>query len=455
VNLGTTFHATGPGADSESAQRLVLCVAESELFRKSPRLREFLLYVAKHTLEDRLSEVREQVIAERIFNRKPEQSGQDSIVRAEARNLRKRLELYFVTEGCNEPVIIVMPRGGYSLAFVSRSSRVSSNTLDEVPAEIEKRKIAQPLAAPPTAPLPEVAPKVAEGRRGFPALLVVLTAGTIIFASLALFWYSQNVRLRREIGEGTTPAFPFSAIFNDQQSALIVTSDTGMLQISSLLLHRRISLDDYVSRSYPSIPTTEPPNLLQNWNIYEFTDGREMTVASLLLSRNARFASHITLRSGHAVQLQDFKDNNVVLLGSPISNPWAQLYEDRLNFRCELAPEGRISFRARSPVSNEHQQFPSDDDNQHHRTYARLVFLPRAANAPAALLIAGTTAQSTQSAGEMMADPARLVRSLRTIGVDPFGRPRFFEFLIRLDNFVGGAISPEVTAWRLSPAPER
>ncbi len=454
AELGALAHRSGEVSDVEQARRLVSRVADSSRFQKSPRLREFLLYVAKCTLEHRLLEVREQVIAERIFNRKPELGGQDSIVRAEARNLRKRLELYFADEGRDEPTIIVMPRGGYSLAFIVRTSE----QLDFLGADKQPESELQTLL--PTQSDASTDVVVKPSKTEFPhkttrykTLAFIFFATTFIFAGLALFWYLRDAKLRMQIGEVQT-TFPLAAIFNDRQSGLIVTSDTGMLQISSMLLRRRVSLDEYVSRNYPTIPPTNPPNLLQNWNIYEFTDGREMTVANLLLSRNARFANHISLRSGHAVQLQDFKENNVVLIGSPISNPWAQLYEDKLNFPCELAADGRIVYRNRRPHRNEQDQFPSDDDIQHHRTYARLAFLPATTNSPAALLIAGTTAQSTQSAGELAVDQARLSRALRGIGIDPFAQPRFFELLIRLDNFVGGAILPEVVAWRLSPAVE-
>jgi hypothetical protein len=448
--MGATLHQNGRTADLENARRLVARVADSLLFQKSPRLREFLLYAAKCTLEDRLLEVREQVIAERVFSRKPELGDQDNIVRAEARNLRKRLEMYFSNEGRDEQTIIVMPKGGYSLAFVSRPS---ISVVDENQVETEPQK-----APPATVPSSEI--RLFEtpvhslpAHRRYGILIFGLALTTFFFAGLSFFWYSQNAKLRGEMGV-TPAAFPFSSIFKDQQTALIVTSDTGLLQISSLL-HRRVSLDEYISRSYPNVPPTDPPNLLRNWNIYEFTDGREMTIANLLLSRSAQFASHIFLRSGHAVQLQDFKENSVVLIGSPISNPWAQLYEDKLNFRCDVQPDGRIIYWNRSPHSHEQQQFPSEDDNQHHRTYARLAFLPPTANAHATLLIAGTTAQATQSAGELMVDQTRFSRSLQTMGIDALGQPRFFEFLIRLDNFVGGAILPEVVAWRVSPAPER
>lgn len=76
-----------------------------------------------------------------------------------------------------------------------------------------------------------------------------------------------------------------------------------------------------MARSYPNIPNIDLPDLVRNWNVYEFTDGRETAIAGLILQRNAQFAPHISLRSGHQVQLDDFKDHNVVLIGSEISNP--------------------------------------------------------------------------------------------------------------------------------------
>src|SRR5258708_15325973 len=89
---------------------LVDRVANGPVFQKSPRLREFLLYVADCTINERLEGVREQQIAENVFNRRPDYNpGQDNIVRVEARRLRKHLEESFATEGKDEPVILSMP----------------------------------------------------------------------------------------------------------------------------------------------------------------------------------------------------------------------------------------------------------------------------------------------------------------------------------------------------------
>ncbi|MDQ2777307.1 MAG: hypothetical protein M3Y57_20675 [Acidobacteriota bacterium] len=439
-------------ADVQSRRALVDRVASSELFQKAHRLREFLLYVADCTLSNRPTDVREQAIAERVFGRKPEfQTAEDSIVRAEARNLRKRLDTFFETEGKEEQVVILMPKGGYWLEFERRSPEIESSTLPpSLEAGIETRRLLPPNVLSRIHD-PTLNAVLMTGRLRM--LCVALSLVTVAAVGLAVYWHGNASRLQNRFRTGT-PTLPFSALFNDDQDTFIITSDTGLLQISSLV-HRRITLDEYMARTYPVVPQTELRDLIRNWNLYEFTDGREMATAGLIMSSNAQYAQHIALRSGHEVQLEDFKDHNTILIGSPVSNPWAQLYEDKLNFRCEMDEGGRISFRDRSALGNGIGLYPSANDIQHNRTYARLVFVPRISDAASTLLIAGTTAQSTQAAGELVVDRERMSQVLRLIGLNSSGPPHYFEILIRSNNFVGGAILPEVVAWRLKPAPER
>jgi hypothetical protein len=421
-------------ADAQERRQLIVRIAASTLFQKAPRLRDFFLYAADCTLENRLADARESVIAERVFNRRLElQGGQDSIVRAEARNLRKRLETYFETEGCSEPVIVTMPKGGYALAF---DARLPQSIAQVVP--LSRPELAVPLP-------PEQIEPGARQIRFYRKTCLALVLLAITTSALAWYWRSAERKLVRQF-HVEPPILPFSALVGQGREMLIVTSDTGFLQISTLA-HRRITLDDYMARSYPEVSKLQPPSLIQNWNVWEFTDGREMTIAGMLMRRNAQFAQRIVLRSGHEVQMQDFKDKSNVLIGSPISNPWAQLYEDRLNFRCELSREGRIVFLAKD-ASGAIKQYPSDEDNRHNRTYARIAFLPARADAAPSLLIAGSTAQSTEAAGEFLLDKSRFGQTLRSMGIDPAGPPLSFEILIRSSNFVGGAILPEVVTWR-------
>jgi hypothetical protein len=420
-------------AEAQERRLLIGRIAASTLFQKAPRLRDFLLYAADCALENRLADARESVIAERVFNRRLElQGGQDSIVRAEARNLRKRLETYFETEGREEPLIVTMPKGGYALAFDPRSPQSAG--------EVSPSPQPTPVVPFLQEPVDHHARLIRYYRKACLAL-ILLAAAT---SALAWHWRSAERKLAGELYV-EPPLFPFSALVGQGREMLIITSDTGLLQISSLA-HRRITLDEYMARSYPEVSKIQPPSLIRNWNVWEFTDGREMTVAGLIIRRNSQFAQHIVLRSGHEVQIQDFKDKSNVLIGSPISNPWAQLYEDRLNFRCNLDENGRILFLEKF-TTGAISQYPNDDDIRHNRTYARIAFLPATSDAAPSLLIAGTTAQSTEAAGELLLDKSRFGQTLRSMGIDPGGPPRFFEILIRSSDFVGGAILPEVMRW--------
>src|SRR6202023_2953767 len=87
-------------------------VSDAPQFRKSPRLREFLLFVCDRALQDRQGELREQQIGRNVFRRRPEyNTAKENIVRVEACKLRTRIEESFTSEVRSEPVLIEIPKG--------------------------------------------------------------------------------------------------------------------------------------------------------------------------------------------------------------------------------------------------------------------------------------------------------------------------------------------------------
>ncbi len=432
---------------TEAKQQLITRVAESNFFRKSPRLREFLLYAGDCTLGDRLGDVREHVIAEKVFQRKGEYYDvQDSIVRAEARNLRKRLEKYFETEGLDETVLITMPKGGYSLAFEPRPQP------EREIASVLKTSVA---VTEPRSPSLELAPGQQPSRtrlslRMLTIACVCLGILAALASALAVHWYPGSAGGLNTMSP-SAETLPFSALFDNRQDTFIVTSDTAFLQISELEA-RRLTLNDYLVRAYPPIPHLSPPDLIERLNRAQYTDGAEMAIAGLILKRNAKFLQHTFLRSGRQLVLADFKSHNIVLLGSPISNPWADLYANQLNFQFDFDPRCGIEFRNRSPHKGELPTYPGPQDDKLNRTYAQVAFLPNtSSDTGSILLLAGTTAESTSAAGEFLLSKSGLAKTLKTIGIDPAGPPRYFEIFLRATTFVGGATQSEVIAYRLHP----
>ena len=117
---------------AQDAQReLVERVANSHAFSHSPSLRAFLLYVSEHAIAGRLDAVKEQQIGSNVLGRKPDYDpAEDNIVRVRARQLRQRLDDYFLNEGHHEPVVISIPKGHYIPAFQARATELK---LDERP----------------------------------------------------------------------------------------------------------------------------------------------------------------------------------------------------------------------------------------------------------------------------------------------------------------------------------
>src|SRR5215472_2184572 len=104
----------------ESVRKELERVLASPGFVRNERLSRFLRFVVECQLEGREGELKEAVLGVEVFGRQPGfDPKQDSTVRTEAARLRARLAEYYAQEGSADPIIIDLPKGGYSPAFRS------------------------------------------------------------------------------------------------------------------------------------------------------------------------------------------------------------------------------------------------------------------------------------------------------------------------------------------------
>ena len=90
-------------------------IMEGALFARSEQLSRFLRFLLERHLAGRDLELKESVIGVEVFGRSPEYNPRlDPIVRTEARRLRSRLTEYYAEEGKDDPVVIEIPKGGYT-----------------------------------------------------------------------------------------------------------------------------------------------------------------------------------------------------------------------------------------------------------------------------------------------------------------------------------------------------
>src|SRR5712692_10037114 len=111
----------------ESIQRHLEKVVASEEMRHSRKLCQFLRYTVEEVLRGHGAELKEYAIGVGAFRRAREfDPGADPIVRVQARRLRSKLEIYYQTEGRDEPIRIEYPKGSYSPIFTRRTREAIS-----------------------------------------------------------------------------------------------------------------------------------------------------------------------------------------------------------------------------------------------------------------------------------------------------------------------------------------
>ena len=93
-------------------------ILDSRGFRRSDRMIRFLRFAVEQMIQRREQVLKEHLIGVEVFDRKPSyDAGADPIVRVEARRLRAKLKGYYEEEGCNDPIWIEFPVGGYAPIF--------------------------------------------------------------------------------------------------------------------------------------------------------------------------------------------------------------------------------------------------------------------------------------------------------------------------------------------------
>jgi hypothetical protein len=90
-------------------------ILQSPGFRTSKRSQEFLRYIVSTSLDGRFEELKERVIGIQVFERLPDyDTGEYSIVRVKANELRKRLAQFYSESAEQSVVQIHLPKGSYT-----------------------------------------------------------------------------------------------------------------------------------------------------------------------------------------------------------------------------------------------------------------------------------------------------------------------------------------------------
>jgi hypothetical protein len=468
---GITQIAESDGALQQLNEELQEIV-EGSAFKGSDRCRQFLLYVVRQAMAGNLNSLKERVIGVEVFGRSANyNSSEDAIVRVTASDVRKRLQQHYLRNS-TAGFRINLPIGSYVPEITATSDLMAKHSaslksiqtappsflgVDEAPKHLSPAQGSTDISAVaiPVATNSETAFSANRPRLRRQSLLVALAVLGAL--SIPLNFVLWSVSRKDNLGgrAAALSVLPWSAFFRSSDSTHIITSDPTVVMIQRVT-RNRISLSDFVNQEYipeHSSLSPESKEILLNALQQDWTPPGDVESA-MSFGELAQSASRtISVQPAVKTRASDFKtDDNFILLGSPRSNPWVSLFNDRLDFQF-FTPQGSQGEEIRNihPRQNE-QSIYIPTTGTAGESYAIVAFAQNPDQAGRVLILAGATGQGTDAAGKFITDLPRLSQALQNCGISSSGSVKNFEFLLRVSVMAGSSRGFDVVTCHILPA---
>lgn len=404
-------HGLAEQPDPDEVRRELALILGSTSFRASRRCHDFLGHVVMKALEGETDTLKERTLAVEVFGRRADTDlGEDSIVRVGAREVRKRLAQYYVTDGANDALRIDLPAGSYVPTFRRHGTAQ------------EGQRTAEPLHVPkPPAPVP---PK-RRSRWLAAAAIAVVTAASVAWALAH--------RPRGPFDEFWAPVF-------DQQSPVLIALAHPIVYHPS---SRANQLHDE-RNGRPALAVQHiinvPPELLNGSDyvpvLDQYVGFGDSVAVSRLSGMFARRDRSSRLRLASKLDFADMRDSVSLLIGA-FTNRWTMELSQNLRYHFGYSV---VKPSIVDSQDGRHWTLTGKSDNgQSNEDYILICRLPRAQTGGFVIIAAGLTQYGTQEAGRILSDPDGLAPLLRKL--PPAWRTKNVELLLH-SQVVGDAPTP-------------
>jgi hypothetical protein len=399
-------------------------VLQSKVFARSERCCRFLTYVSELTLSGQASRINEHLIGIEVFGRGSAYSpAEDAIVRRQAYALRYKLEEYYSNGGRNDPIRIALPTGHYVPVFRRRSDPEISDRMED------NEEVSDTHVHPPS---------WLTWRTAAAALLGAL----LVLYSGWLLGSTQREVTARNSGSGLPASTReiWNAWLGNSVVPLICLSNPMTTQvrhvakaISPQSLGRQFTVQNSEEeriRRWFGIGSEGHIYLMPSISQAKMGDALAAVAIANLLGRGgvqARFTQ------SRFLTWEDFRSENVILLGHPETTPW--IIPLLQNYPLQLTKEPprivNLDPRPGEPAA----YFPEGREDGERPTYeySLISMLPSEDKAHRLLIIAGLYTQATQVAAEFLTNNSRLdevVRKLTQAKPDHSG-PWSFQLVLK------------------------
>lgn len=402
--------------DGDERWELVNRIADTPSFRKSPRLRQFLYFIAERSLSGHPEETTEYNIGSKVFERKADLD--DSIVRTTARHLRLKVKEYFDTEGSDETWILEIPKGGYVPIFRKREDEASKTGSHVVRWQL-------------------------------------FAAGIAAVAICSFAAYHLGRTERRSPRARTIVS---TLLQQSHEPTRLVVGDYGAILMSTVT-RRPYSVEEYANQSYVrGIPREDSDVTFRRlWN--QFGSGQlvplsDVTVAATILRLSGEEGTRVTIQHARQLTARDLRSGNFILLHTPLGNPWLTLFADKLNFRYRVTynPLQAVEFVNTHPLPGENLTYQAAATTPRFGVaYGLVARVPNLTGTGKVLLVYGLRFAGGEAAGEYATDPKAAAELAKLFKVRDITDVPDFEVLLETYSIAAAPRSVKVVAFRRIP----
>jgi hypothetical protein len=285
--------------DSETVQNSVERILQSASFRNAPSSRRLLKYLADHSAAGDADQLKEYTIGVDAFGKPADYDPrQDSTVRIQIGRLRQKLAEYYREEGKDDPLVLDLPKGRFSLACGHRPTEVIPEEPVEAPQN-QWRTAAMVLAVASL-------------------LLAVLSGGLYLkmrgTPKATLVWTPELAELWH----------PF---VNTGRPLVIAVGNPLFVQFENKALFRDLSVEspDNLLKSPQVLALSKALGSRESRPVHYYAAVGDLNAVFLLGQRLGPQQPGISILRSSQLQWQQLADSNVLFLGPP------RFFGDKLN----------------------------------------------------------------------------------------------------------------------------
>ncbi len=377
-------------AEDEIQQTLQL-ILKSPSFQDSERCKQFLTYVVENTIRGKTEFLKERIIGIEVFGRAADYAtGDDPIVRVQAREVRRRLRQYYEKAASPGPrVRIDLPTGSYLPTFCLLSE--PSPQADVVDAD---NNVGQPSL---------------KARYYQVAIFAALILAVLSGVAAVHIWPKQHTPTMEE---------RFWAPALGSREPILICIPQPVVYLPDYRLYQSYSsANPQVFRSvYDRMSKVIPFKADEKLKWGDFHPAEDLGLgvgdvyaAQLLMGYLAANHGRVQTKIGADYTFDDLRNSPSILIGA-FSNPWSIMLLSKLRFAFTQDYPGGVSEQ----IPSGRQWHEAYDANGHLvRDYAIVARLLNSETGQFTVVIAGSWAAGARAAAELVTTPDSLAQLLQ------------------------------------------